>query len=84
MNKQKEFRKEVLEDKKNLTKTIKSPKIKKLMSSDGYMVEHFKKDESKGIKEYKGAIKKSKGREKETYKKILSDEKKHLKALKKI
>ena len=53
-------------------------------TSNGYMVKRFKKDEKKGIKEYQEAEQKSKGREKATYKKILPDEKKHLKELKKI
>ena len=47
-------------------------------------LESMKKDEKKGIKEYEKDIKVSKGREKETYKKILPDEKKHLKELKQI
>ena len=45
---------------------------------------HFIKDESEGITAYEKALKKVKGREKETYKKILPDEKKHLKEIKKI
>lgn len=44
----------------------------------------FEKDEVKGINEYKKAIHESKGKEKATYKKILPQEKKHLKKLKKI
>jgi rubrerythrin len=47
-------------------------------------LEAMKKDEEKGIKEYKQDIKKSKGKEKDTYKKILPDEIKHLKELKQI
>lgn len=45
---------------------------------------HFIKDEKEGISAYEKALNKVKGREKETYKKILPDEKKHLKAIKKI
>ena len=44
----------------------------------------MKKDEKKGIKEYELDIKRSKGKERETYKKILPDEKKHYKLLNKI
>lgn len=44
----------------------------------------FKKDEKEGISSYKKAIKRSKGEEKETYKKILPDERKHLEELKEI
>lgn len=44
----------------------------------------FEKDERKGIKEYSKALEKAKGKEKKTYKKILPDEKKHLKLLKNI
>ena len=58
--------------------------MKKTSTSDGFLVKSFKKDEKKGIGEYKKAIKESKGKEKKTYKKILPDEKKHLTELKKI
>ena len=47
-------------------------------------IERFKKDEKTGIREYRHEIKKSSGKEKEVYKKILPDEKKHYKLLKKI
>ena len=40
---------------------------------------HFEKDEAEGIRDYRQAIKKSKGKERETYKKILPQERKHLK-----
>ena len=45
---------------------------------------HFEEDEEKGIKEYKGAIRKSEGKEKRTYKRILPQEKHHLALLKKM
>lgn len=44
----------------------------------------FEKDERKGIKEYKKAKKEAEGKEKKTYEKILPEEEKHLKKLKKI
>ncbi len=44
----------------------------------------FEKDERKGIKEYKSAIRKSKGRERRVYKEILPQEKRHLNKLEKI
>ena len=44
----------------------------------------FKKDEEKGIEEYKGAIKKSEGKEKNIYKEILQEEEKHLNKINKI
>jgi len=53
-------------------------------TSDGCLVKHFEKDESEGIKDYEKAIKKTKGREKQVYKKILPQEKHHLRELKKI
>ena len=42
------------------------------------------KDEKEGVSKYSKAIKKAKGEEKETYKEILPDEKKHLHELKEI
>jgi hypothetical protein len=44
----------------------------------------FEKDESRGIKEYKHAIKQSKGRERSIYERILPQEKHHLKEIKSI
>jgi len=44
----------------------------------------FQKDEAKGIKEYEEAERKAKGKEKETYKEILPDERKHLKKINNI
>ena len=44
----------------------------------------FKKDETKGIHEYKQAITKSSGKEKSTYKKILPQEEHHLRELKQV
>lgn len=58
-------------------------KIKRT-TSDGFMVKREEKGEKKGIKEYSEKVKESKGKKKEVYKEILSDEKKHLKKLKKI
>lgn len=54
------------------------------MKAKSKALQAMKKDEAKGIKEYQQDIKKSKGKERETYKKILPDEKKHLKELKEI
>ena len=45
---------------------------------------HFIKDEKEGINAYEKALNKVKGREKATYRKILPDERKHLKAIKQI
>ena len=45
---------------------------------------HFEEDEEKGIKDYKRAIEKAKGRERKVYKEILPQERKHLKKIKKI
>jgi len=45
---------------------------------------NFKKDEAEGIEEYKKAIKESKGKEKDTYEKILPQEEHHLKEIKSI
>ena len=47
-------------------------------------VKFFKKDEKEGIEHYKKAIKVAKGKERDTYKKILPQEKKHLQDIKKI
>ena len=44
------------------------------MSSKGKALAFFKKDEKKGISEYKSAIKRSSGKEKQTYKRILPQE----------
>jgi len=54
------------------------------MKAKSKALQAMKIDESKGIKEYKQDIKKSKGKERETYKEILPDEKKHLKLLKQL
>lgn len=45
---------------------------------------HFIKDESEGITAYEKALKKVKGKEKQTYKRILPQEKHHLQEIKKI
>jgi hypothetical protein len=44
----------------------------------------FKKDETKGIHEYKKAITKSNGKEKSTYQRILPQEQNHLRELKQV
>ena len=44
----------------------------------------FEKDEREGIHEYKKAITVSKGREQGTYRRILPQEKQHLKKIEKI
>jgi rubrerythrin len=44
----------------------------------------FEKDEKEGISEYKKAIKKSKGRERSIYERILPQEKHHLREIKSI
>jgi rubrerythrin len=44
----------------------------------------FEKDEREGIKEYKQAINKSKGRERSIYKRILPQEKRHLREIESI
>ena len=54
------------------------------MKAKSKALQAMKIDEIKGIKEYKQDIKKSKGKERETYKEILPDEKKHLKLLKQL
>ena len=59
-------------------------KTKKRTSPKAGRKKAFLKDEKEGIKEYKQAIKKSKGNEKGIYKKILPDERKHLGMIKRI
>lgn len=54
------------------------------MTPKSKALQAFKKDETKGIKEYRSAIKSSSGREKKTYKKILPQEEHHLKELKQV
>ena len=45
---------------------------------------YFTKDEKEGIEKYEEAEHKAKGKEKQTYEKILPEEKKHLKLIKRI
>ena len=54
------------------------------MTSKSKALAFFKKDETKGIHEYKKAITKSSGKEQKVYKKILPQEEHHLHLLKKV
>ena len=58
----------------------KNQAIKKMMKRKS----SFEKDESAGIKEYKRAIRQSKGRERQIYERILPQEEHHLKEIKEI
>ena len=44
----------------------------------------FEKDEREGIHQYETAIKRTKGRERKTYRQILPQEKQHLRKIEKI